>query len=287
MRDVVTVVFNSHGVRWDALRSLLLGCGLDDYAAQGPDPLGVHVVKLETDATVECLLNGLETHGLTWSVSREHVFSDAELHSAPMLRLVVRRPPRGVGGPKHGTEFDLTGACDECGSGARQASALVLDEREAPKRGPVVETLTSEVLVSGPLKRAIEELSPRGLELRDVLGRQSGQPLDFSQLIPTGELPRMDSRTKGIVRERPCPRCDRDGYFETMAQPLVIRYSADVVLNADAYFTYESFGNSQIKTPFVESHFARPLILVSQRIHDVFVAARVPSVSFEPVEFES
>jgi hypothetical protein len=96
----------------------------------------------------------------------------------------------------------------------------------------------------------------------------------------------MDSSTEGLLREDPCPDCRRDGYFDDVDRPTRIRYSDEDLgtETADAYFTYERFGNSKLRTPFAESHFAHPLLLVSKKIYEVFVEESVPNVKFEPVD---
>jgi hypothetical protein len=283
MKTRTTVVFAAADRSWPGLRAAFERCGLAELVAAGRSPIDVYTVTLdEGSAELDWLYEELAALDLDWGVTRQNVYDTEELRAAPLLRLVVRRAPNGVGGPEQGTEYDMSAACPRCGSGARQVSALHV--RELPKRGPIFETLDGDYLVSERLRAAMLAIRPAGLELREAVEASTGDATGFFQLL-AAPLPAMDGATEGVLREDPCGTCNRDGHFSSPEQPERIVYRRTQLPNTvlDAHSTYELFGNSRLRSPFRESVFAQPLLLISTRLYEVFVEQRVPNVVFEPV----
>jgi hypothetical protein len=283
MKTRTTVVFAAAESSWPELSTAFERCGLAELAAARRSPIDVYSVTLdEGSPELECLYAELAALDLDWGFNRQNVYDADELRAAPLLRLVVDRAPKGTGGPEHGTEYDLSAACWTCGSGARQISALHV--AELPKRGPIFETLGGEYLVSERLRDAILAIQPSGLELREAVDTANGSGTGFFQVLAE-PLPPMEAATLGVLREDSCVDCGRDGHFADLEQPMRITYRRaqlpDPLL--DMHFTYEWFGNSKLRTPFAESVFAHPLLLVSTRVYEDFVEQRVPSVKFELV----
>jgi hypothetical protein len=102
------------------------------------------------------------------------------------------------------------------------------------------------------------------------------------------EESRFSDLSTGIVRERPCATCDRDGYFGIPHQPTLLRYQGveAALLERDLLATYERFGNSRLREPFRESVFAAPLFIASDRLTRVLEVERVKGVELEQVSFE-
>jgi len=287
MKTFVTVIFNLGPVPWKSLRSVFVRCDLATDAKKRRDPVGLYILKLEEGSDQHtCLINSLAELGLAWSTNRESVYSDAQLRGAPLIRLVVARASRGMGGPKHGTEYDLSCACQSCGTGARQVSPLVLSMSGVSRRAPIFETPRGEMLVGEDLKQKIDAIHPRGLELREAIGL-GGTGLGFFQLLPEHEMPPMAPSTEGLLRDEPCAGCSRNGYFGALEHPMRIRYLEEDLdaTDSDAYFTYEWFGYSKLLTPLAESLLAHPLLLISPRMYEVFADDRLRGLKFEPVEF--
>ena len=226
----------------------------------------------------------LQAAGIDFFERREHVYSDDELRGYSLLSLFITSAETGMGGPTHGTEFDLSNACPECGTGARQQGALVLDKSELPTKVDLFQTLNGEVLVSPSLKNAVEGAGLSGLELRLAISHRDGEKLEWFQLMPASEMPPWDSSSVGYLRERPCPSCDRDGYFGDTKVPLEVAYRKDALAAAaEISWTYERFGNSALREDFTASHFAPPRPLVSPRFLDVLRKERVRNCAFLPV----
>lgn len=199
-----------------------------------------------------------------------------------LARLIVRNETWIFGGPLHGTTFDLGGACPRCGSGARQVGPLLLSTSRLP-RHEIFTTLTGEILVSSALHG---RLVAAGFQcLGRVLRAKGGEPLPVSQLIPEEELPPFDSARSAVIRERPCPQCGRDGYFDKPIGPMVLAYAALSAhyLQRDLLATFERFGNSKLRSPFVESVLARPALVVGSRFQQVLSAKPVQGIELEPI----
>ncbi len=113
----------------------------------------------------------------------------------------------------------------------------------------------------------------------------SAEPLPFWQLVPEAVLPRFSVAQTGFVRERPCPNCDRDGYFGIpgVSAPLTYEHLPPAMLEHDLLATFERFGNSRLRTPFRDSVFAAPLYVAGARLAEALRAARVRTVELESV----
>ena len=198
-----------------------------------------------------------------------------------LLRLVVRKGVDVTGGVSAGTPYSFESACRTCGTGASQAGPLHLPRFKAPK-ADLFSTLDSEILVTPKLA---EHLRAAGVRSLGRVVDKDGRALPFEQILPQGTLPRFGAETTGFVRERPCPVCNRDGYFGVPNVPLRLAYPtlpADL-LGKDVLATFERFGNSRLRTPLRDSVFAAPVYVISGRVADALRSAGVRSGEVEPV----
>jgi hypothetical protein len=276
-----TYLFVNESDREVEVLELLAGAGF--AVAEVDDTF--HRISAASDSEELALLRErLRAAGISFLERREHVYSDDELRRYPLLSLFITSAEAGMGGPTHGTEFDLSDACPECGTGARQKGALALRKSELPTDAALFQTLDGEVLVSPSLANALKGAGLAGLELRQAVGHRDGGTLDFFQLIPVSEMPPWHSSSIGYERERPCPSCDRDGFFDDPNVPFEIVYGKNALeAAADISWTYERLGNSGIREDFSASHFAAPRPLVSPRFVDVLRNEGVRNCAFLPV----
>jgi hypothetical protein len=197
-------------------------------------------------------------------------------------RLVLKKSVNVCGGPSSGTEYSMEGACPVCGTGAIQRGPLKLPKLKTPA-ADLFSTLDDEILVSGSLG---ELLLDRGVKcLGPVVDGKSGEPIPFWQLVPEAVLPPFSKATSGVVRERPCPNCGRDGYFGIPHVAAALTYDAlsPAILEKDLLATFERFGNSRLRTPFRDSVFAAPLYVAGARLVSALREAGVKTVELEPV----
>ncbi len=230
-----------------------------------------------------------QQHGFdpsAWYVRWQRRYTHKELLNAPFLALRIDRPPKGQGGPTYGTDYEMSRACRRCGTGARQISALILKASELEKKGDVTQTLDNERLVSPSLADVLRGERLTGLELRPVRSTKPAETVSWVQMVATEELPPMAQETEGVAVENQCPTCRRDGFFHTNKRPEQITYSSREVNPSalpDVVRTWEHFGNSILKQPFEESHFAQPLFLVKPRVYEILRQNKIRGVVFTPV----
>jgi len=287
VRVKVHLFVNLRGRPYSTITPVLRASEIDAPArAAKPSPFGISALALwEDDPGLSRLREALADLGIDNVERRELVFMDEELRAAPLLRMLVRRAPRGLGGPAHGTEYDLSAACPCCGTGAVQVSPLVVRRSDVPGRGGVVETAHGEIVVSVETAEAFRDVS--GVELRPLRAVRSREELFWLQVIAETELPPWSGGTTGGARERPCQTCGRDGYFDSLEQPLRLAYDArevDPGSLPDVVRTYECFGNSVLRRESPsDSRFAQPLTLVKPRVRDRLIRAGARNLAFEPV----
>jgi hypothetical protein len=253
----------------------------------GSSYIGSYVMQLdERDERLPQLRDAIASAAIVWTEKREHIFTQAELETSPLLWLIIRRAERGYGGPKYGTKYDLSQACPRCGTGAIQLSPLHLNPAEIPASGSAFRTLDGEILFSLYLGRILNSANISGLELRAARSHKTAVELPWVQLIGKMKMPPMSPTSKGILRENPCPRCEQDGYFHSANMPIEIEYSSsEVTLDglSDVVHTYEHFGNSVLREPFEDSHFAQPLLLIKPKVFKVLRKHKVRGLEFVPV----
>ena len=232
----------------------------------------------------------LESERISWSEREEHVYSDAELRSFPLLQLTVDRKPLEAGGPQYGTTYDLSKACPRCGTGAIQTSPLILPLSGLPKKGLLCAAGDGEILVAEPLMAALEEAGVTGLELRQVRLHGNNEPLPWWQMISTYEMPKMGPKTRRIDRDsalKPCTQCRRDGHCYKGDEPWDIVYSSDDVSASslpDVVHAWESFGKSGIDKEQPQfSRYGDHLLFVKPKVFDIFRRLKVRHARFTPV----
>jgi hypothetical protein len=283
------VLFNFPDEAWGRARQLFLKAGRGELAKGPPEEFG-YAIRFETESAAQEFVSIARDLGFVdgqFRIRRERRHASAELETADLLIFRVERSARAFGGPSYGTEYDLSTACPVCGAGAVQISPLVLNRTEIPRKGSVFQTLDGEYLVSPTLARVLGDELLSGLELRQAISHRDRSPLPWFQLIAQMELPPM-APTSGVKRERACPECDRDGYYQLLDDTKPIRYRRSAVTLEtlpDATHTYERFGNSVIRRPFQDSHFGQPLLLMKPSIYRIFRELKVRAVRFDPVDF--
>lgn len=300
MKRLCYVSFNIPREKGAAVYRVLAEMGCADGWHEAPTPNGLpsfqQTFDIE-DPRFLALIRMLREEDLTWFERHEHVYTEYELKSALFLRLGVARKSIDGGGPELGTEYDLSNACPQCGTGALQTSALMLPLAELPKTGLVCETHRGHFLVAERLADSLRTGGVSGLELRQVHFYRNDEPLPWWQVISTHTMPRMSPQTKGIVRDTDsgwaCPVCERDMYCGTPENPTEIAYNGQRVdpdSLPDVVQTWECFGRSVLHDDperHLQRGFALPQILVKPKVMHILRALKVKHVRFQPVHFVS
>jgi hypothetical protein len=150
-------------------------------------------------------------------------------------------------------------------------------------KAQIFKTLDEEMLVQQDLARALR--SSGVTCLGEVVDARSNKPMNLFQLRPEATLPPFRPDTGGVVRERPCTACMRDGYYGVPHVPYTFRYSElDAELaSKDVLATYERFGTSRLREPFTDSVFAAAILIVGTRVASTLQSAKLRSVALHPV----
>jgi hypothetical protein len=296
VRHVVFFNFSkdSAGLRWELCKELLRSIGRDDLAGtRGPSFCGYVLRFWDDDPNLIVLRDGLgllkAEQDFGWHQRCEHLYTEKELRSFRLLVVAVCTEPVDRGPLPDRAQFDFSSACQRCGTGTVQTSPLRIPKSRLPRQAKMCKTDGGQYLVSSMLANALREAAFTGIQLRQVEGDRKGESLDWHEIIAAHELPAMAAETSGLLHERSCAECRRDGFFCKLEEPLEPVYSStdvDVATLPDFAVTRERFGWSHIEPDFGESWFAPPRLVVSSRVFTLLRQQGVRKVDYLPVSIK-
>jgi hypothetical protein len=296
MKTLVRIRFDSSEIPGGA-RAVLdrARCGADVATVGDVPVLGQIVVWVTLEATdprLSVLLDLLKQHGEDWLELRRDHASDEELERAPLIVPWPENEHAVFGGPRVGTRYDMEGACPVCGSGARQTSAMFIEEEAVAKIEGLRATSTyySDILVDERIAEELENIGAAGLSFRSVyalLGNGRQVKLRWRQLCAAHTLPPMSPRTTGIGKEDFCKSCGRSGFSTKMDDPPRPMYRApDLRGSQDVNTTWEWFGPWKFDGNVSNALFSYPWFLVTPKVWRVFRDAGVTSFHWFPIGVE-
>ena len=296
MRTEVRICFDSYDIPGGAQVVLgAAGCGPDVAKVDEEPLLGrlyVWVTLEETDPRLPVLFQLLKQHDATWLEYHDDVFTEEELDSARLLLMQPNRQCEIDGGVAFGMTYDLSGACPACGTGGKQTSPVFVDGEdlgnlEGHRAGA---TYPWHLMVDEGLAKDLERIGATGLSFREVYAVWRDKrtlKLPWKQLCAARTLPPMSPSTTGLIRERACEVCWRNGYFGTDDEPLRIVYRASDLRDADdVNLSWENVGYGILEPEFRESTLSRPWMVVTPKVRRVFRDAGVTSFDWLPVRVE-
>lgn len=296
MKTVVRVRFAGNHIPGGAQAVLgPAGCGPDVATVEDVPVLRQIVVWVtleRTDPRLPVLFRLLEQHRENWLEEHEDRYTEEELDAA---RLLVMHPNRQVeirGGIKWGMTYDLSAACPACGTGGRQTSAVFMDgedlsDLDGQRAGA---TIFFHLLVSDGIAEALERIGAKGLSFRGVYALMPDKrqvKLRWKQMCADKTLPPMSPRTTGLVRDRACEVCGRNGYFQTGKEPTRIVYRAADLRDADdVNMSWENLGYAILEPDLRESLLSYPWMLVTPKVRRVFRDAGITAFDWLPIRVE-
>jgi hypothetical protein len=287
MTESFKVHVNFHAGEWSSAQTLLARHGFGDLAGGARAPFGYHLPFADAAAATGFIASwrSMGFSGPEPVVSRQVKHTPQDVRRAELVLMVVRRAEKGFGGPQHGTQYDLGTACPRCGTGAVQVGPLIVKPSELAKGGDVSLTLDHEVLLSPGLAAALSTAGMPPDFLRPVRGRK-GEEVAWVQLYPTHELPPVAAGSRGLLREKPCPVCGRDGFYADVNEPMELVYAREDV-NPERLplvtVTWERFGKSRMDGPPETQGFASPRLVVKPEVVEVFSELMVKGIEWVPV----
>lgn len=291
MPERIVAVFADRPAERDRLRLALRDAGLFESLGQPlPADTLLHKIELPNEDVVRRLTFAVAAHGIAPPLIQRYMAPSAtELAAAPLLLLRAGGAGVNRAHPRAGTDYDDSRACPQCGAGLAQASPLVVRKTELPKAG-LAAGVGDELLLHESVAAAVETMA--GLSLRRVID-PGGAPVPWFQLVVETTLPPMLASSRGLIRgragaERPCGRCGRDGWFDTMTDPFIPSYPR-AMLDAmpDAAWTFELFGTGAWADPI---HGTRSLasrrLIVKPRVYAALKPLKLRGLRWFPVRVE-
>lgn len=210
-----------------------------------------------------------------------------------------KKRPLGESGESCKSDYDLSSACINCGTGAKLTGNLKV-KGFSNIRKDFFETLDGDYIISTRLYKLIHE-DFNDFKLMRVIDSKNNS-LDFYHFDNRVILPRINKGSTGFVIDRQCQTCKRNGYFThaeignleknipTIIHPYIFKYDkndlekykTNLILN-----TWECFGlSNKIATGKYVIRYARPLTIVSEKIKDIFDREKLNDIEYEQIIIE-
>ncbi|MDC0746664.1 hypothetical protein [Polyangium mundeleinium] len=243
------------------------------------------------DPCLPLLQKLLLAYKVEWFEDRWDEYTDDEFEAAPLIVAGVTWEIFVLGGPRFGTDYDISTACPACGAGIRQTSAYVLDgtsQDSMPKLGQFRAVGSySEILVDERLAETLENAKLSGLSFRSVYARQKDVrqiKLPWRQMWASHTLPPMSPRSTGIERKRVCKSCGRSKFNQSTEEPLRLAYHArDLVGAQDVNRMWEHFGFFRWTGDLKTAVIGQPYFLITPKVWRIFKEAGVTGFKWLPI----
>ncbi len=271
-------------------------CGPDVASVSDVEVLRQTFVRVDLyadDPRLAILLELLQEHGVEWREWPRDEYTDAEFDAAPLLLLTNSADEyRIFGGPRLGTEYDLSAACPVCAAGARQMSALMVDGADPADIRKVESdhhalTCYRETIVDERLAEALASAGLSGLSFRGVYAvQEDGQraELPWRQLWAEHTMPPLSPRTTGIDARRVCASCGRSRFYTMSKEPTRLAYRArDLAFAQDVNRTWECFGDLTWTGDLKTAVLPFPYFLVTPKVRRIFLDAGVTDFNWIPI----
>ncbi|MDC3957497.1 hypothetical protein [Polyangium jinanense] len=269
------------------------GCG-SDVAEVQEWPIRRQVVEVRLDANdprLPLLQKLLLAYKVEWFEDRWDEYTDEEFEAAPLIIAIGTWEIFVLGGPRFGTDYDISTACPVCGAGIRQTSAYVLDgtsQDSMPKLGQFRAVGSEgEILVDERLAETLESAGLSGLSFRSVYARQKDMrqtKLPWRQMWASHTLPPMSSRSTGVERGKVCKACGRSKFNFSLKEPLRLVYHArDLVGAQDVNRMWERFGIARWNGDLKTAVLSQPDFLVTPKVWRIFRDAGVTGFKWLPI----
>lgn len=269
------------------------GCGpdvatVDIYTAFGPRKVEVDVKLDETDKRVAKVLELLQQHGVE---VESHLYDEYSEEDRQQARLLLVWPASFDDdvtiSPAVGTKYDLTNACPNCGTGAKQKSpGYMFDScmKKLRKHRAVLASSYS-LIVDGGMRKKLVDAGATGMSFGDVrmrLDNNKWSEVARDQVFATHTLPPMHGVPKDEEQPNLCKVCRRGG---RLTPPSAHYREEDLVGMQDFNLSWEWVGEfwPEDKSKNRPALRPRPRLLVTPKVMNIFVKAGVKAFDWTPV----
>jgi len=294
MKTKVCISFDAQDIPGKAEAILTpSGCGPDvtevsDWAIINRNRVSVCIRLDETDERVAKVFALLKHYGIKVDSFTYDEYSEEDLQNARLLWMSPDANIDVFAGFQYGTEYDLTNACPNCKTGAKQTSALYVhnDEIVTIRKHRAVQTYSDEILVDGGMRKKLVDAGISGISFGDVRARHKNKKwseVARDQILIEHTMPPMRGELTAKDEEYLCKVCRRGG---RMSKPPKPYREEDLVGMQDFNLTWEWF---KIFGPKDDRHSERrsnPDVLVTPRVMNIFREAGVKTFDWRPVGIE-
>lgn len=245
-------------------------------------------VKLdETDPRVAKVLALLKQHSVEVDVGTYTEYSDEDLQNARLLLMWSDANVHVHAGPGLGTKYDLTNACSNCHTGARQTSPLYVNDRalRTIRTHRAVKANSGDIILDGGMRKKLVDVGATGISFGDVRVRHENKKWSAVaryQILIEHVMPPMRGDLRAKDEQYLCKVCRRGG---RMSSPNAPYREEDLMGMQDFNLTWEWFGEfwPEDKEKGKSAGWPSPGILVTPKVMNIFNEAGVKAFRWTPV----
>lgn len=282
MKTIVLITFYADNIPGgaDAILSAT-GCGRDvaevkefGYGKEGKVTVKVNLELNEGDERIAKILAFLAAHKTQTWVNRGDIYTEEDRQNAPLLELGAGGDYDNVviAGPHNGTTYDVSKACKQCGTGARQTSGVIIrvEDVRCIEKTRVAFTYHGDFLVQDVDGEKLVNAKFTGFNLWPIQSvRKDGTKVELrrEQVLIEKVMPPM-APSSLLDRSEVCPVCQRGRFNYISFDPTRFVYRREDLKDIqDFNLTWEGFGSSA-KTPeeAFSGNWPIPRILVTPRV---------------------
>jgi hypothetical protein len=267
------------------------GCGSDVADVNDVPILNqifVHVKLEEHDQRVAKLLAQLKQYGVEFDSHTYTEYSEEDCQNARLLWMSPDVNIRIHAGFSLGTKYDMTNACPNCETGAKQTSPLYMKHKDMAKlrKHRAIASLWKHILVDGGMRKKLIDAGITGISFGDVRARhENGKWSEVArdQILIEHTMPPMRGELTEKDEQYLCKVCRRGGRITWPPKPY---REEDLVGMRDFNLTWEWFGEFRTADHRFGILRSNPDVLVTPKVMNIFREAGVKTFDWRPVAIE-
>ncbi len=271
------------------------GCGPDvaevvDGTVLGKRMSSARLQLDEDDLRMAIVVELLTKHDIKVETHSYTEYSEEDRQNARLLLMVPDPKEHVSAGLREGTKYDLSEACAQCKTGARQTSALYVDGDALRKirKYRAIGSSDAHILVDGGMVKKLKDAGVTGISFGDVRARLKNDKwtsVARDQILIAHTMPPMRGELTARDEETLCNVCRRGGRRNFAQKPY---REEDLVGMQDFNLTWEWFGG-YYPADEVRGYGERwpsPDVLVTPKVMNIFRDAGVTTFQWTPVAID-
>jgi hypothetical protein len=291
MKTKICISFRAENIPGEAATILEpTGCGPDvakaaDYSMFGVRDISVTIELDEIDERVPKVFALLQQHGVEVKSFLYDEYSEEDRQNARLLWMWPEIEARFQAGAGWGTKYDLTNACSNCHTGARQISPLYVDHDSLKtiRKYRALMANNGDIVIDGGMRKKLVDAGITGISFGDVRARHENKKwseVARDQILIEHVLPPMRGDLKPEDEKQLCKVCRRGG--RTLVTEIPYR-KEDLVDIKDFNRTWEWFGDFGLAADGHYFVLPDPHTFVTPKVMNIFCEAGVKAFNWTPV----